>query len=383
MIFNQLAALLATDRNDAHWGSWSLDSFDDKHATFSSNDLTLTVPVQDLKTQLQVLADVGHVAGQLFGVLERREQDLAEADRQRAREARAQQYSSGDPSVFGLIDAGDYWAVPGETAAIRVSPRAPKVTHYQAKDAVILDVTVNDVLIGAVVGDVDGQWRVEPNRQYRPYRSTADLVGTARYTELGESPWQAGTPSADTALEGIRSLVARAPEVTPWITAVDALLADAAVVEAERAAEASQWRRLSKPSGRIPTKALKKWMTDTSHIEYDSTGFATGGSKVTCHIVSGRTRPRHLDSQRPRQKAVGVAEVLYVARLERGSVRRHLDGAIGFQFYDSELVKLREALPDCVVRMPEDGSAIFVSTNDPAHVQELEAAMVEWVLLGR
>lgn len=307
------------------------------------------------------------------------------------------------------------WVVQTRAGLVRAMPCRQQESHWhQPPLAMLLVTTLDGVPIGYVEMHADGQ--VSSEGAYAR-TGVSDLLGSRRRNEVRASnPWTARPAPAGTASVSahVEELAAAASETVGTAGTVGTVSARAAgeaeagphganivdwvrgrvadderahQISQERKAQAREWAALSRSKDRIPTAKLQAWMRQESHLEHDSTGYVIGGVRVVSRMVSGRTRPEFLSPQPYRrqraEKAVGVSEVLWVARLEHESVRfADRKRRSGHRFYDSEIQRLRDTMPGLIVQVPEDRQAIFVAVDSPEHRQALDAAIVEWVLLG-
>lgn len=226
--------------------------------------------------------------------------------------------------------------------------------------------------------------------------------------EAGNVPWglpdtnerrarvealRAASPLAGIDTNDLVALLNVAPAYAEWKAKLAAEVAEAEGLWEERKAQkeaaAKEWKRKSRDKNRIPNAALDQLCKNLSSVSYDSTGYPTSGWRVEPVIVVGEERPRGLEDDDSRWgrrggTKVGLSRVHYVVRLEHFEARHRASrrSAPGYKFYESDLEKVRKALPGCVVKMPEGGGTIFIASDQPEYVEALDAALVEWVLAG-
>lgn len=369
----------------------SVNVDDDGTVALTRGDALLRLPPES-GGALRLLAEAGALASKALAAVRARAQEVDRDTRTRTREAAAVRYGTGGPDVFGLVPAPGApegtWTLPdpqGPHRGVTVTRTEPVSGWHPVPVAATLAVHAAGGCVGHVHVSVDEDVTLAGAHHHLRVSELDRYVGWARFRDLTDvSPWRTlDLPNVTRPAEAVAALASVAHLVTDWVRQVDDLLVEAETVKADRARQATEWARLSRSKDRIPTRELKAWMANASHIDYAANGLAIGGWQVVSASVVGATRPHHLDAKRRGDKAVGVAEVLYVARLFHTSPRDHRQGRLdNLRFRDTDLTTLRAALPACVVKMPEDGSALFVAYDKPEYLEALDAAMVEWVLLG-
>ena len=337
---------------------------------------------------LPALTALGKLAASASSALTQHAADNLERRLANARAATMADLENPRADQFGLAQRGSVWALPGDDSGVVVTPKPrpnPHAAWTADRVACVLDVATAD---GTALGTITVNWdREVASRGAHAHTSLHGyLTGTAARRELIRTrPWDTiELPTTPVVADHVAALARVAPDVVDWVRAMDAAVAAEADAQEAQAAEATEWMRLSRSKDRIPTAALNKWMKDHSHLDHDSSGYAYGGYRVVAKAIVGRTRPRHMDPEYlrgGRRKSAGVTEVLYVAKLVHESVR-HRDTTSFHSFYSSQVDQLREALPGCVVKVPDDGKAVFVAFDRPEYIQALDAALVEHVLLG-
>lgn len=360
---------------------------DGTSVTLTSADHTITLPAEAM-AHLPALAELGKLAAAASAAVSRHNADTRERRIATARAATMADLEHPRADQVGLVEGAGGWVLPGEDSGVVVTP-GPRPDRHDSwrsdRVACVLDVTTAD---GTALGTISIDWdRDVTSVGAHAHTSLRDsLTGTVRRRELVRTrPWDTiELPTTNVVADHVAAFAHAAPDVVEWVKAMDEAVAAEDVAKDEQAAEASEWMRLSRSKDRIPTAALNKWMKDHSHVDHDSTGYATGGYRVVVKALVGRTRPRHMEPtyrRGHRRKSAGVAEVLYVAKLVHEGVRFR-DNASFHSFYSLQVEQLREALPGCVVKVPDDGKAVFVAFDRPEYVEALDAALVEHVLLG-
>lgn len=342
----------------------------------------------ELTAHLTALENLGRAAAQARAALTQHATNEKQARTAQRRAQIRDRYADASARTFGLVDTETGWTLPGDSAEAAVrAALAADVPHAWGEPTTLLalDVTTTGgTPLGQVRVDVDGN--VSTHRPFGTRRPETSLIGQDLAKELYDTdPWPTYAAPASTVdvVEHVAALAAHAPALEPWSARMATAFATVQQVTEQHRAEAAEWARLSRAADRIPTATLNKWMAANSHVEYTADGFAMGGWRVVAQTVVGRTRPRHLDRPGKRQRAVGVKEVVYVARIVHESVRRFERDGRGFHtFSDRDIATLEEILPGCEVKVPEDRKALFVAVKDERYREALDAAVVEWVLLG-
>lgn len=366
----------------------------------------LAVPMaEELLGRLVELGEAARSASEELGRRRQALADAAQADAARRAEAEALgRWAGWTPREWGLAPAGGgRWAAgAGVVSATLVSPdgraRAGKgvgaeagaeaglrlvVADEAGTEVATISVSLESAVTGVVrvyANGIDGYTR-PPSGGSPVYLPRAE-----RQALEAEDPW-AGIDLTSSEPQELLAAVAGVSLVAgEWIRRIDAAKAAARDAEVARAGEterlSAEWRRKSRPAGRLPTKVLSEWCRAKSHIDYERSGIATGGWRVEPETIVGERRPREIETRR-RVKAVGVAEVAYVARIAYFEARyRSRRMSKSLRFYPSDVDSLRQALPGFVVKVPEDHKVIFVAVDSPEYLEALDAALAEWILVG-
>lgn len=343
----------------------------------------------ELVAHLEVLQHVGALAARVrseivTGQHRDREQRVA-----RERAERAAAHQNADAAFYGLREGAKGWTLRAQDthrvdgAHVHVIPSEATARGHIAE----LAVHVENLHVATIAVDADG--RVSTVGAFAHSRLPEHLSRTERDALVALRAWSTyESPAASASvLEHVITVVEFFPRIRPFLEAFGEARTEEQRRIAERAETEAQWRRLSRHRDRLPNKKLTEWMRSVSHIDYTADGLAIGGWRVVAEHVVGHTRPRALEGGRRGRRGsggspVGLSEVLFAVRLVHTEVR---GGRSRFsKFYDYQVESLRAALEDhdVVIRVPEDRGAVFVATNKPEYVTELEAAAAEWVLTG-
>lgn len=344
--------------------------------------------VERCEAALDELATLGRVASSVLAEMSKMRRDRREQDEQHRRAERAARYAHATADTYGLQVAGDSdtWVVPGLDVAHQVRAVDPPQQAWSTTYLAALEISVDGTVLGEVRVDADERVTVAGAFEYA--RLDESVLGRDRARALAHARpafRSEELTDRDPVADHIRHLVGTAPQTREWVIAMAEAVALIKDADAARELERTQWAKLSRSKDRIPNGPLNAWMKDMSSIDYLANGAPAGGWTVIAETLVGRTRPRHLEGRgrgAGRAKPVGLAQVYYAVRLVYADHRGRRDPGSFHSFYDSQVAKLREALPGCVIRVPEDAKAVFVAFDKPEYVQALDAALVEWVLAG-
>lgn len=340
---------------------------------------------------VSVAADaLEHLGDRLQGVLDvvnRVADEAAHLAAEETERRKAEQARTWSPAEIGLVEHDGRWRRPVGAGAVGVerNPDVGTVTLSVFADGA-------DDACAAVsyrVGDEPNRWWPSVSipamsvaqRRVSPYSQLAAIDDETRERLLAAFPL-AGEPLEGVSLgEVVGVLLERSETLQEWSEEVHAAHGAAEAAKAardeERAEATREWRRKSRGKDRIPNKAIDDWARAKSHVEYTRDGVATSGWRVDVIPVDSERRPEGVEDN------VGVKEILRVVRLQHVDARyRRRRTSAGLRFYDSDLTSLRETLPDCVVKAPEDGAVVFVAVNTPDAVEILDGALATWVLTG-
>lgn len=355
---------------------------------------------------LTALRDAGERAAGVLAALHRAEQLHREQQAAADLAAAEAAWAGWTPATIGLVEtpAGSgRWCWPDRdgvwvTADADPAPLGPSYAPrpVATRLRVHADAADGPVELGEVIAPVLGAPQLDPAREKWLHRDGETRPDDRTYRDLtGRRPWDAcreqTPPPADLAGQ-LAWLADAAPVVLPWLAQVAAACADAAVREQAKAALARDWERKSRSKRRIPNKVLTDWCKKHSRVDYDASGYPTGGWQATPVTLVGEERPAVLSPDRwagrrrsRGERPAGVERLFYVVRLEfqdaagrfgkRERLRYH-------SFSAADIDELRGLLPGCVVKAPEDRKVVFVAFDAPEFVTELDAALAEWVLAG-
>lgn len=366
---------------------WPSEDGPDVHVTGDEQPFTATLPDGDHLTlddqttaALDEVQRAGRLAGAILAAARSHRHALAEQRVGDARAATRARYQNPDAGLLGLRAVGGRWVLDGADTVTVTSADLPSRSWSRPEWAAAFAVAVHGKPVGTVRVDVDGH--VTAEGRHRNVTAVALGGDPAARQLVREDPWRTTEPPAFARVGDAAAWLAnQSAAAREWTEAVDAALARQANLAAEREQEAVEWAKASRSRDRIPNGKLNTWMRDNSYVDHYADGLPKSGYKLAAEHVVGRKRPRHLDGN-GRRKAVGVSELLYVARVV------HVDARSGrpagyHTFSDRQRSELADLLPGCVVEATEDRKALFVAFDAPQYREALDAALVAWVMMPR
>lgn len=362
---------------------------DDGGLTVNVNGDTITVPAATAVTWADRLASGFERLHQTFADMSSAIEDdhTQRAERDAAATARA-----WTPSSLGLIEH------PEKSGQWRTDTTAQSFLTFEpgdTDDTLLLHVAFNDLPAAVMSLTADGEaWHATlvKGRDYHIPTWNCDDWVVELSEQLDQHRRANPLDSIPAGIDAVRYILDRAEQSAAFnATSSEIIAAYETRRDAEQEAKeavAREWRRKSRSDDHIPTGPLKQLCKDMSYIDYAKEGYATGGYRVDAIPVVSEKRPDELVEPRRRShrssgSTIGAVELFYVVRLEKNdatfTTRRKKSYS---SFYDSDLERIRESLPGCVVKAPETKSVVFVARDLPEHVEALDAAIVEWVFSG-